>query len=117
MDGENDFRKITVSHFLALAVAPTLPAQPSSPPAGMPPHAFVHFMWPGFVAVASGVNSGGLYVMMNDGQSNPAGPLARRLTPFGWVVRQMLRRAETVEQSEPIAAEYASDQGGACVAR
>ncbi|CAE8586110.1 unnamed protein product [Polarella glacialis] len=102
MDGENDVRKVTVSHFLAHAV--TLPGGAS----------FVHFMWPGFVSVASGVNQHGLWVMMNDGSSLSAGPAAQHATPFGWTVRQMLARSRTVAGTRPIVAEFASDQGGTC---
>ena len=47
MDGENDFRKVTVSYFMAHAVETETQSQ------------LVHFMWPGFVTVASGVNSQG----------------------------------------------------------
>lgn len=105
MDGENDFRKVTVSHFLALSVTPDDGASP-----------FVHFMWPGFVAVASGVSRAGLWVMMNDGQSNPDGPLAHQLSPFGWVVRQMLSGAPTLSSARARAEQHVSDQGGTCSA-
>lgn len=102
MDGENDFRKITVSHFTAFAVTPTEGER------------FVHFMWPGFVTVQSGTNEKGLYVMMNDGQVNPKAPAARKLIPFGFAVQQMMQRAVTVKETAPIAEEYVSDQGGTC---
>jgi hypothetical protein len=105
MDGENDFRKTTVSHFLAHAVTPV---------GGTP---FVHFMWPGFITTSSGVNKNGVWVMMNDGQSRPLsqGAAARNATPDGWTQRQMLQHAGTVADAQPIAARLASAGGGACV--
>ena len=105
MDGENDFRKVTVEYFVAHAVTDSVTGAQ-----------LVHFMWPGFVVAASGVSSKGLYVMMNDGRSNPEGRAARKISPFGWVVRQMLLRAATVEATGPIAAAYKSDRGGTCSA-
>merc|ERR1719223_531534 len=58
MDGENDFRKVTVWHFLAHAVQPDDGSL-----------RYVHFIWPGFVGSISGLNERGVYVMMNDGSS------------------------------------------------
>jgi hypothetical protein len=106
MDGENDFRKVTVSHFLALSV--TADDEGATP--------FVHFMWPGFVAVASGVSRKGLWVMMNDGESNPEGPPARHLSPFGWVVRKMLSGSPTIASARERAEEHKSSLGGTCSA-
>ena len=105
MDGENDFRRVTVSHFIAFSVTPDNGASP-----------FVHFMWPGFVAVASGVSTRGLWVMMNDGQSDPNGPLARGISPFGWVVRQMLSGAPSIRSAKEVAEQHRSDRGGTCSA-
>eukprot|EP00656_Telonema_subtile_P018129 TRINITY_DN19771_c0_g1_i1.p1 TRINITY_DN19771_c0_g1~~TRINITY_DN19771_c0_g1_i1.p1 ORF type:complete len:425 (-),score=86.31 TRINITY_DN19771_c0_g1_i1:49-1323(-) len=104
MDGENDFRKTTVSHFLVHAVSDEHGNR------------FVHFMWPGFVIAASGVNQHGVYVMMNDGESNPNGPLARGLSPFGWVVRQMLLNSSSISDIRLVADRYKTDQGGTCSA-
>lgn len=79
MDGEIDVRKVTVSHFLLMAVDPDEPGQKR----------FVSMMWPGFVATISGFNEDGLCAMENAGLTGP-GPVVNRLVPFSWTMRESL---------------------------
>ena len=49
MDAETDFRKTTVSHFISFAI--TTDNEELSP--------YVHFLWPGFIGIISGINKYG----------------------------------------------------------
>jgi hypothetical protein len=79
MDGEIDIRRVTVSHFLIVAVEPSEPGQKR----------YVSMMWPGFVATISGINEAGFYTMENAGLTGP-GPVVDKLVPFSWTMRQAL---------------------------
>jgi hypothetical protein len=81
MDGECDVRKVTVSHFLVYAVAPSEPGRKR----------WVSTMWPGFVGTISGVNEEGLYGMENAGGSGP-GPVPDGVVPCSWVQRIILEK-------------------------
>lgn len=78
MDGEIDFRRITVTSFLIFAETP------SAAEDGDNAARYVHFMWPGFVGSSSGFNERGIYVMMNDGMSTPNGPQMSGSTADDW---------------------------------
>jgi hypothetical protein len=81
MDGECDVRKVTVSHFLVYAVAPSEPGRKR----------WVSTMWPGFVGTLSGVNEEGLYSMENAGGSGP-GPVPDGVVPCSWIQRIILEK-------------------------
>jgi hypothetical protein len=81
MDGECDVRKVTVSHFLVYAVAPSEPGRKR----------WVSTMWPGFVGTISGVNEDGLYSMENAGGSGP-GPVPSGVVPCSWIQRIVLEK-------------------------
>jgi hypothetical protein len=102
MDGENDFRKVTVSHFLAHAVQPSDGS-----------FRYVHFMWPGFIGTASGVNEMGIYVMMNDGSSRPGLPAYGSTMPEE-VQREVLRRAQSLADVPKILSRFNGSEGGVC---
>ena len=57
MDGEIDFRKVTVTHLLVFAVDPGAAAG----------RRYVSIMGPGFIGTYSGFNEDGLYMMANAG--------------------------------------------------
>ncbi|MBN2246285.1 MAG: DUF2141 domain-containing protein, partial [Candidatus Aminicenantes bacterium] len=79
MDGECDIRKVTVSHFLVFAVAPSESGHKR----------WVSTMWPGFVGTISGINEEGLYSMENAGGSGP-GPVPDGIVPCSWIQRLVL---------------------------
>ncbi len=79
MDGEIDFRKVTVSHFLTFAVEPAESGRKR----------WVSTMWPGFVGTISGINEDGLYGMENAGPTGP-GQVVGGLVPCAWVQRYAL---------------------------
>jgi uncharacterized protein (DUF2141 family) len=79
MDGEIDYRKVTVSHFLTFAVEPSEPGRKR----------WVSTMWPGFVGTISGVNEDGFYSMENAGPTGP-GQVVGGLVPCSWVERHLL---------------------------
>ncbi|MFZ2055409.1 MAG: hypothetical protein WAU81_14570 [Candidatus Aminicenantales bacterium] len=81
MDGECDVRKVTVSHFLVYAVAPSEPGRKR----------WVSTMWPGFVGTISGVNEEGFYSMENAGGSGP-GPVPDDVVPCSWIQRIILEK-------------------------
>jgi len=81
MDGECDVRKVTASHFLIYAVAPSEPGRKR----------WVSTMWPGFVGTISGVNEEGLYSMENAGGSGP-GPVPDGVVPCSWIQRIILEK-------------------------
>jgi len=81
MDGECDVRKVTVSHFLIYAVAPSAPGHKR----------WVSFMWPGFIGTISGINEDGLYSMENAGGTGP-GPVVKNITPCSWIQRDILEK-------------------------
>jgi len=81
MDGECDIRKVTVSHFLVFAVAPSEARRKR----------WVSTMWPGFVGTISGVNEEGLYSMENAGGSGP-GPVPNSIVPCSWIQRIILEK-------------------------
>jgi hypothetical protein len=104
MDGECDLRRVTVHHFLLMAVAPEGGKR------------FVSAMWPGFVGTLTGVNEDGLVVMENAGVTGP-GPVVGGLVPFSWTVREALVRLDggaTPEAVERLLTAHANDVGGAC---
>eukprot|EP01047_Picozoa_sp_COSAG01_P005714 COSAG01_NODE_198_length_22280_cov_21.529775_31_plen_685_part_00 len=70
MDGECDVRRVTVTHFLLLAVDPGAvgPGERS----GL---RYISALWPGAVGVQTGLNSAGLWAASNAGSKKPA--------PFG----------------------------------
>lgn len=106
MDGEIDLRRVTVSHFVLFAVAPSEPGQ----------HRFVSMMWPGFVGTLSGCNDAGVHCMENAGGTGP-GPVVERLQPIGWTMREALARfdgAATPASFERLLAQHANAAGGAC---
>ncbi len=79
MDGECDIRKVTVSHFLLYAVAPSEPGHKR----------WFSAMWPGFVGTISGINEDGLYSMENAGGSGP-GPVPDGIVPCSRIQRTIL---------------------------
>ena len=81
MDGECDIRKVTVSHFLVFAVAPSEAGR----------RRWVSTMWPGFVGTISAVNEEGLYSMENAGGSGP-GPVPDGIVPCSWIQRVILEK-------------------------
>ncbi len=81
MDGECDIRKVTVSHFLVFAVAPSESGHKR----------WVSTMWPGFVGTISGINEEGLYSMENAGGSGP-GPVPDGIVPCSWIQRLILEK-------------------------
>ncbi|HEX5053648.1 MAG TPA: hypothetical protein VFZ65_17850 [Planctomycetota bacterium] len=106
MDGECDLRRVTVSHFVMFAVAPSEPGQKR----------YVSMMWPGFVGTLSGFNEAGVHCMENAGGTGP-GPVVDRLQPISWVLREALAHFDgsagpaTVER---LLVEHANSKGGAC---
>lgn len=104
MDGENDFRKITVLNVVMFAVDARAEGNGR----------YWHVFWPGFVTTASGMNEDGIHVMMNDGSSSPDGPIAYNVTADGWVQREILARARTLQDIPSIMSTYKSTQGGVC---
>lgn len=106
MDGECDLRKVTVSHFVVFAVAPSEPDR----------HRYVSMMWPGFVGTISGINEHGFYTMENAGTTGP-GPVVGGLVPISWTMREALARLDgnaTKEQVARLCDEFANSAGGSC---
>lgn len=104
MDGEVDLRKVTVSHFLLYAVAPSEPGRKR----------WVSAMWPGFVGTLTGINEDGLYSMEDAGSTGP-GPVVDGLTPCSWVQRNVLETAGAESTPESVGAAidaFRSNGGG-----
>jgi hypothetical protein len=126
MDGENDVRRLTVSHLLLHAVAPapvldggghgnssSSSSSSSSSAKATPLSRYVHAFWPGFLGAASGLNERGIHCMMNDGQGHPeAGDAAAGLTQGVWTQRELLARAASLADVAPLIAARAGDRGG-----
>jgi hypothetical protein len=79
MDGELDFRRVTVTNFLIFAIHPSSGKR------------FVSMMWPGFIGTLSGVNEDGQYIMMNYGVSSSLQPEWNQVVPVNWIVKQLLQ--------------------------
>jgi uncharacterized protein (DUF2141 family) len=108
MDGECDVRKVTVSHFLVYAVAPSEAGRKR----------WVSTMWPGFVGTISGVNEEGLYSMENAGASGP-GPVPDGVVPCSWIQRIILEKQgsdASLESVLEMMKPFACSTGGITVA-
>jgi hypothetical protein len=108
MDGEIDLRRVTVSHFVLFAVAPSEPGH----------RRFVSAMWPGFVGTLSGFNEAGVHCMENAGGTGP-GPVVTKLRPMTWIQREALVHFgadATPADFERLLAANANAAGGACAA-
>lgn len=106
MDGEIDLRRVTVSHFLLMAVTPSEPEQKR----------FVSMMWPGFVATISGMNEEGFYAMENAGITAP-GPTARDMVFFSWTMRRALTTLSadaTPDEVQTLIDSFDNAAGGSC---
>ncbi|MCO6045523.1 hypothetical protein NG895_16550 [Aeoliella sp. ICT_H6.2] len=106
MDGEIDLRRVTVSHFLLMAVDPTEPGQKR----------YVSMMWPGFVATISGINEDGFYTMENAGLTGP-GPVVDQMVPFSWAMRESLAKLggdATPESVQSLVDSFDNSAGGSC---
>ncbi|WP_442485164.1 hypothetical protein [Aeoliella sp. SH292] len=106
MDGEIDLRRVTVSHFLLMAVSPSEPGQKR----------FVSMMWPGFVATISGMNEDGFYAMENAGITAP-GPTVRDMVFFSWTMRQALATQganATPDEVQSLIDSFDNAAGGSC---
>ncbi|HEX6812943.1 MAG TPA: C45 family autoproteolytic acyltransferase/hydrolase [Planctomycetota bacterium] len=108
MDGEIDLRRVTVSHFVLFATAPSEAGHKR----------YVSMMWPGFVGTLSGFNEDGLHCMENAGGTGP-GPVVDRLQPISWLMREALVTLgadATPAHFERLLASNANSAGGACAA-
>lgn len=106
MDGEIDLRRVTVSHFLILAVSPSGPGEKR----------FVSMMWPGFVATISGMNEEGFYAMENAGITAP-GPTVDNMVFFSWTMREALTKLgsdATPQQVQSLVDQFDNSAGGSC---
>lgn len=106
MDGEVDLRKVTVSHFVLMAVDPAEPGQKR----------FVSMMWPGFVATISGFNEEGFYTMENAGLTGP-GDVVDQMVPFSWVMRESLAKLgadATPSDVQQLVDSFDNAAGGSC---
>lgn len=106
MDGEIDLRKVTVSHFLAIAVDQRDESK----------QRYINLMWPGFVGTITGVNEAGFYAMENAGGTGP-GPVVDQLVPISWTQRLTLEHCgaeATPKQVEAILDASKSSGGGSC---
>ncbi|WP_425398498.1 hypothetical protein [Aeoliella sp.] len=106
MDGEIDLRRVTVSHFLLMAVDPAGPGQKR----------YVSMMWPGFVATISGINEDGFYTMENAGLTGP-GPVVNGLVPFSWTMRESLAKLgadATPDSVQTLVDSFDNSAGGCC---
>lgn len=106
MDGEIDLRRVTVSHFVLFAVAPSEPNQ----------HRYVSMMWPGFVGTLTGFNEHGLHCMENAGGTGP-GPIVEDMVAISWSQRQALATLDATAgpaDFERILQQNGNSRGGAC---
>ena len=106
MDGEIDLRRVTVSHFVLFAVAPSEPGQ----------HRYVSMMWPGFVGTLSGFNEHGVHCMENAGGTGP-GPVVDDMVAISWSQRQALATFDATAgpaDFERILQQNRNSRGGAC---
>lgn len=106
MDGEIDLRRVTVSHFLLMAVDPEQEGQ----------HRYISMMWPGFISTISGINQAGMHCMENAGMTGP-GPVVDKQVPFSWVMRECLAQLgpdATAQQVQDLVDRYDNTAGGTC---
>lgn len=106
MDGEIDFRRVTVSHFVLFAVDPSEPGQKR----------YVSAMWPGFVGTITGFNEAGVHCMENAGGTGP-GPVVDGLVPISWTMREALATFgadATPMDFQRLLKSHANSAGGAC---
>lgn len=106
MDGEIDLRRVTVSHFLLIAVDPEVAGQKR----------YVSMMWPGFIATISGINEAGFYTMENAGMTG-SGQVVGGQVPFSWTMRESLAQLDanaTPKTVQALVDKHDNDAGGAC---